>query len=258
MITIPPPLEQNEFAPVVLVVDTSHSMSTIDKKEGAKTTRMQQVNAALSQLALDLQNPPLSNLALLNIISAGGNSPTDLGQSGSMGDTFGGTSFVRAAHYRPPQLLAAGQTPLKQAIAMGISNIQQVLDFVTESGYGSKVPSLIVLSDGHNNDPDSSFANSWESVLTPLNDLESRGRALRVALYTHGADTQAMRQIAPEAHYRVTSQIGEMLRLVTLSSFDQSEIDLTGAPFADGNTGMSHPLAPQYAKLDLMLQAMGG
>jgi uncharacterized protein YegL len=156
----------------VLLLDRSSSMS------GAK---IDQLNAGVQLLCDELKKDEVARLRVeLAIISFGGSVTTDL-------------DFQTVTMAIPPYLTAGGDTPMGQAIRLGIEAIAARKATYKANGVPYYRPWLFLLTDGEPNDL------GWEMQAVAVHDGTAAKRFEFFAVGVDGADFTTLRQIASPA-----------------------------------------------------------
>src|SRR4051812_12240258 len=134
--------------PVALVLDVSSSMQGEAIKE---------LNAGLAQLANDLKSDPLASVRVeLAVVTFGGTvQSVDVREGHGRPITADpAVAFVTVDAFRPPTLVATGDTPMGAAVNQGLDLIRGRKSLFKEHGVPYFRPWLFLISDGAPTDPE--------------------------------------------------------------------------------------------------------
>lgn len=184
-------LDEIEFAEnpeprcaVVLLLDTSGSM---------QGRRIEDLNAGLASLDTALKADPLASLRVeLAIVTFGGNArvldPRAADGGAEAHDAVDAAgAFVTMDAFRAPQLSAEGNTPMGEAVRLGLGLAEERKAIYRQNGIDYFRPWLFLITDGHPTDRD------WESAADAVRDAEARRGLSFYAVGVEGAD---MRKLA--------------------------------------------------------------
>lgn len=200
--------DRRAVTPLVLVVDTSLSMDG----EAIAT-----VNATLVETAAELRrNPSFKYTVEVAMITFGCDgvvlwkgdrrvAPTD-------------DPFVAAADWDPPRLHANGVTPLKEAVNLAVTCVEEEKKRLRAKRRHFYRPVMWVVSDGKPTDDRGEYDDTWRDLLPPLSRSERKFRLY--ALYPHGIDRlgrEALEQLASYAWPLDDFSFSEVLPLLSAS-----------------------------------------
>lgn len=155
--------------PVILLVDTSGSMSG---------DPIGQLNRGLSSFKEDVLKDTQASLSLEVAIV-----------------TFGGVvqtvqDFVGIQQFQPPILETSGNTPMGQALNVGMDLVEQRKQNYKDSEIRYFRPWIFLITDGAPTD-------SWQMAAQRLREEEAQNRFIFFAVGVEGADFNTLRKIAP-------------------------------------------------------------
>lgn len=170
---IPPEFVDNREprCPVILLLDTSRSM------EGAPIAAL---NAGLQALVADLRADPLAALRVELAIVAFGGEPRLV------------TPFRTVDGIDPPVLKAAGQTPMGQALLLGVQAIDTCKALYRQLGVPYYRPWLFLITDGSPTD-----GSLYKEAAARLHQAEAAGQLSFFVVAADGADLSVLTRIAP-------------------------------------------------------------
>lgn len=200
-------LEQAEFAdnpeprcPVALVLDTSGSMSGAPIKE---------LNEGLREFALALRNDRLASLRVeVALVAFGGRvraldvrgEPVQEGREiiqynprALMVRTEekeipfdAQQAFVTVDRFHPPELRAAGETPMGEALQRALALLRERKEIYKRNGLDYFRPWIFVITDGKPTD------RGWETAAEQIRQEELRKGVLFYAVGVEGADMKVL------------------------------------------------------------------
>lgn len=155
--------------PVVLLLDTSYSMSG---------ERIQELNKGIEQFQASIAEDDLAALRVeVAVVKFGG-------QVSVVQD------FVTVDNFNPPQLTVAGNTPMGAAIQKSLNILEERKTVYKNNGIGYYRPWLFLITDGAPTD-------SWEQAAQGIHAAEKQRKLLFFAVGVQGADMKILKQIAP-------------------------------------------------------------
>lgn len=196
--------------PCVLLLDTSGSMGG---------ERMAQLNKGIQTFAKELKKDSLASLRVEVAVI-----------------TFGGEvrivqDFVSAADFNPPALSAEGDTPMGNAIATAVHNIEVRKKTYRSKGVTYYRPWIFMITDGAPTDGD-----LWIKAAERVREGEDGKKLIFFAIGVQGADMEMLAKISP---------IRQPLRLHDME-FEQMFVWLSGSvtSVSRSTPGDRVPLAP--------------
>lgn len=110
--------------------------------------------------------------------------------------TFGGVvkqihDFVSADQFQPPQLQAAGPTPMGQAIELALNTLEDRKKVYKENAIDYYRPWIVLITDGAPTD-------EWQNAAERVHNAEKAAKAVFFAVAVQGANIEILKQIAPE------------------------------------------------------------
>lgn len=157
--------------PVVLVLDTSESM------QGASITEL---NAGLASFKYYVEEDPLAALRVeLALV------------------TFGGiakvlSDFKTIDQFTAPELKAQGNSPLGEALTLGLNLLEKRKEIYKRHGISYYRPWLLLITDGAPTD-----GMSWYETAAQAQQADTEGKLSLYAIAVKGADMRILEQIAP-------------------------------------------------------------
>jgi len=169
-----PPEEPGPFAPCILLLDTSSSMTA----QPGGTRPIDELNAAVKQFARDVRNDSLAcNRADITVIEFNSSAKQIVPPT-------------LARDFIAPQLTANGLTAMGEAIELGLEAIKTRRREYRANGAQAYKPMMFLLTDGMPTD-------DWSSAATEVHRLAAQGRLNFFAVGTSSADFDTLAQIAP-------------------------------------------------------------
>lgn len=153
--------------PCVLLLDTSASM------QGARIAALN--DGLVSYHSELLQDPLASKRVEVAIISFGGGVQQK-------------TEFATAANFEPPQLTAAGPTPMGEAIHAGIDLVERRKATYRQNGIAYYRPWVFMITDGEPTDP-------WETAADRIRKGEDAKSFCFFAVAVEGAKMSVLEQL---------------------------------------------------------------
>ena len=171
---------------VALLLDTSGSM---------QGRRIEELNNGLRSLDRALKADPLAALRVeLAVVSFGARARVlDVRDGG--GDEIppdAAQAFVTLDAFSPPALLANGETPMGEAVRLGLGLVRDRKAMYRENGIDYFRPWIFLITDGHPTDKD------WESAADEARDEESRRGVSFYAVGVEGADMRKLARFASQ------------------------------------------------------------
>lgn len=166
--------EVNDFAsnpeprvPCLLILDVSGSMSG---------SALDELNAGLAQFKDELAADPLAMQRVeVGIVTFG---PVQIE-----------TTFTAAGAFFPPVLRARGDTPMGQAIRMGLDMVEQRKQEYRANGIAYYRPWIFLLTDGGPTD-------EWQTAATAVHEGETGKKFAFFAVGVHGANMDTLAKIS--------------------------------------------------------------
>lgn len=165
--------------PVVLVLDTSYSMSGDPIRE---------LNDGVALLASELKDDSLARQRVeLAVVTFGGSVQALDVRSGHGTVPFDAAqAFALADEFSPPTLRADGDTPMGEAMRRALELIRDRKEIYKSHGLDYYRPWIFLMSDGAPNDA------GWESAADHANQEEARKGVLVFAIGVSGADMRTL------------------------------------------------------------------
>ncbi|KJS45198.1 MAG: hypothetical protein VR70_00700 [Rhodospirillaceae bacterium BRH_c57] len=169
----PPEFVENREprCPVILLLDTSRSMA------GAP---IDQLNAGLAGLIGDLRADPLAALRVELAIIAFGDRPRLV------------SPFRTADDLDTPVLKAGGQTPMGQALHLGLEAVAECKTLYRRLGVPYYRPWIFLITDGTPTD-----GALYKTAAARLHEAEAEGKLSFYVVAVEGADLSTLGRIAP-------------------------------------------------------------
>jgi len=186
-------LEEVEFAEnpeprcaVALLLDTSGSM---------QGRRIDELNQGLRALDQALKADPLASLRVELCVIAFGGKARVLDVREGAGDEIeadASQAFVTLDAFQPPALLAGGETPLGEAVRLGLALIRDRKSLYREHDLDYFRPWLFLITDGHPTD------RGWEAAADEARDEEARRGVSVYAVGVEGADLRKLARFSAQ------------------------------------------------------------
>jgi uncharacterized protein YegL len=154
--------------PVVLLLDTSGSMAG---------EPIQELNKGIQAFQDEISKDTQATLSVeISII------------------TFGETvtlqqDFITVDQFKPPTLVAAGLTPMGEAIELALDTIEKRKQIYKKNGINYYRPWIVLITDGAPTD-------EWENAANKIKQSEAQRRCIFFAVAVEGADLYQLKQIA--------------------------------------------------------------
>lgn len=165
--------------PVVLLLDTSGSMTG---------EPIDELNDGLRQFSQAVKADPLASLRVeVAIIAFGGTvQAIDVRSGEARPIAFDAQqAFVTADSFQPPTLVAGGETPMGEAVHLGLALLRQRKDIYKQQGLDYFRPWLFLITDGQPTD-------EWESAAREVREEEARKGVAFFGIGVEGANMQTL------------------------------------------------------------------
>lgn len=185
-------LDQAEFAdnpeprcPVVLLLDTSHSMLGQPINE---------LNEGLRAFNEALKADPLASLRVEVAIVTFGGSVQAIDVRSGQAEAIpldAEQAFVTVDSFQPPTLTVNGNTPMGEAVRQGLMLLRQRKTIYKENSLDYFRPWIFLITDGYPTD-------EWQSAAEQVKEEESRKGVIFFGVGVEGADMQTLAQHSTE------------------------------------------------------------
>jgi uncharacterized protein YegL len=210
--------------PVVLLLDTSGSM------QGA---RIAELNSGLRAFSAALKADPVASLRVeVALVSFGGKArildvrPGGSGQEADDADR----AFVTLDAFEPPELIAVGETPMGQAVRLGLDLVRSRKALYKQHAIDYFRPWIFLITDGFPTD------RGWESAALDVRAEEDRKGLSFYAVGVAGADSSKLARFSSKR---------EPLRLKGLAFADLFEwLSKSLSAVSQSRPGEQAPLPP--------------
>jgi uncharacterized protein YegL len=183
--------DQAEFAdnpeprcPVVLLLDTSHSMHGEPINE---------LNNALQAFADALKRDTLASLRVeVAIITFGGSvQAVDVRGTGRVIPFEASQAFVTADVFEPPNLSVSGNTPIGEAVRQALYLLRERKEIYKQNSLDYFRPWIFLITDGQPTD-------DWESAARQLRDEENRKGVIFFGIGVEVANIEVLSQFSDQ------------------------------------------------------------